>query len=58
MCLVIFLIVGFLLYRHFGFGGGANTPRKNPALDTLMARYARGEINADVFNERRRALEQ
>ncbi len=39
-----------------GHAGGAGAPSRNPALDILRERFARGEIDAQEFEERRRTL--
>ena len=39
-----------------GQGGGAGAPPRNAALDILKERFARGKIDAQEFEERRRIL--
>ena len=48
--LVVVIIVS-LVRRHGGSGGGSSS-----ALRVLEERYARGEISAEEFAERRRVL--
>lgn len=39
-------------------GGGSRTPpRRSKALDILAERFARGEISAEEFEERRKVIE-
>jgi putative membrane protein len=37
-------------------GGGATRPGEDPALATLRERFARGEIDATEYEERKRTL--
>jgi putative membrane protein len=53
--IVLIVIVGLLLWRGFA-GSPASTPHET-ALDVLKKRYARGEINRDEFEQKRRDLE-
>ncbi|NQV84560.1 MAG: SHOCT domain-containing protein [Rhodospirillales bacterium] len=55
--LVIFLIV--LVVRWIGGGSSEGTPAasKNPALDILKERFARGEIEKDEFENRKKLLD-
>ena len=45
-----------LLMRWLGAGAHAATPAGKNALDILEERFARGEIDKDEFEERRRVL--
>lgn len=62
MFLVVAVIVGVVVLVMRGMGGsthghaGHATPRK-AALDILKERYARGEIDKDEYEERRRVLD-
>lgn len=54
--LVVALIV-FLAVWLFGFGGRSSPSHSDrQALDVLKERFARGEIDQDEFQERRRVL--
>ncbi len=60
MIVFIALIVGVvvLVVRWLGVGGGpAQGSKPKAALEILEERFARGEIDKDEFEERRRALE-
>ena len=56
---IVLIVVVVLLVRAFGSGGSAAplAPRESP-LDILKARYARGEIDDEEFQRRRRELEK
>jgi putative membrane protein len=41
---------------HPGEVGGPGAPREDTALATLRERFARGEIDAEEFEQRRRTL--
>ncbi len=62
MVLVLALVIGgaVLLVRGFAGPGPGTTPDHPPssrtALDLLRERYARGEIDKEEFEERRRVL--
>ncbi len=62
MFLVVAVIVGVVVLIMRGVGGSSHgpgghaAPRKT-ALDILKERYARGEIDKDEYDERRRVLE-
>ena len=49
------LIVGVVLVVRWLMGQGG-APREDSALDILKKRYARGEINKQEFEERKRDL--
>ena len=56
---VIVLLVVFLV-RWFGasaHGSSAHQPARKTPLDILKERFARGEIDKEEFEERRRLLE-
>lgn len=56
--LVVWLVVllggGYLLYRAFAGGDRAET---DPALEELRLAYARGDLSAEEYEERRSRLE-
>jgi putative membrane protein len=58
--LATLVVVAVLVLRAlWGRGGGAGEPaarKGNDALQILEGRYARGEINHEEFEERRRTL--
>lgn len=57
--LIVLLCIG--AYFHFKQNGccHTHTPKNShtDALDIVRARYARGEISSEEFNERKKALE-
>jgi putative membrane protein len=56
---VAIIVVGVvLLVRWVGGAGRAAPPPAQSALDILKERFARGEIDAQEFAERRRLLEE
>ncbi len=59
MIVFIALIVGVvvLVVRWLGGGGPAQGSKPKAALEILEERFARGEIDKDEFEERRRALQ-
>ena len=54
----IVLLVRWLSESPRGFAMGGQTPAGHTALDILKERFARGEINKDEFEERRRVLRE
>lgn len=54
---IVFLIKAFAGARPHGEGGRSDPPRGDRALELLRERYARGEIDHEEFEERRRRLE-
>ena len=56
LILVVIAVVVWLLARGPLGGGGGYTERRN-ALDILKERYARGEIERDEFEQKKRDLE-
>ena len=55
----ILVIVGIVLAVVFLVRGGEGTStRSDSALDILKKRYARGEIDEEEYERRRRELEQ
>ena len=62
LALAIVIAVVVLLVRWIGGPGyGVQPPYQPPpgrALDILKERFARGEINKEEFEERRRVLDQ
>ncbi len=58
LAVVAVVVLVVLLIRWFGGSGGAYvTPRSDTALDILKQRYARGEIDKEEFDERRRIID-
>jgi putative membrane protein len=57
--IAVAVVVVVLLVRWLGGGnaGATEAPRGKTALDILKERYARGEIDTQEYEERRRALE-
>ncbi len=54
---VLAVVVVVLVVRWLtGHGGGGGAPGGRTPLDILEERYARGEIDKDEFEERRRTL--
>lgn len=54
--LVILGIVILVRWIAAGSFGGAGTPREKTALDILKERYARGEIDREEFEQKKRDL--
>jgi len=56
---IVLIVVIVVLVRAFAGGGSASPPsRQESPLDILKARYARGEIDDEEFQQRRRELER
>lgn len=53
--LFIVVVVWLLSSRNIA---GRNRPARTTPLDILQERFARGEINKEEYEERRRVLEQ
>ncbi|MDQ3964735.1 MAG: c-type cytochrome [Actinomycetota bacterium] len=62
--IVFLLLIGavvaaaVLAVRKFGRGSGGNGSRHDDPLSILKERYARGEVDHEEFEERRRVLQQ
>ena len=56
---IVLIVIVVALVRMAGPGSGSasTTPDKSP-MEILKARYARGEIDEEEFNRRRRELEK
>jgi putative membrane protein len=56
---IVLIIIVVALVRLIGPGSGSapSTPDRSP-MEILKARYARGEIDEEEFNRRRRQLEK
>lgn len=59
LVVVAAIVIGsvFITRALWRRGDSAGRPKDNAALDILKERYARGEIDRDEFEERRRALQ-
>jgi putative membrane protein len=59
LVVVAAIVIGsvFITRALWRRGDSAERPKDNAALDILKERYARGEIDRDEFEERRRALQ-
>jgi len=56
---IVLIVIIVLLVRAFGSGWFASPPASHDRpLDILKARYARGEIDDEEFQHRRRELEK
>ncbi len=56
--ILVILGIGFLFMALMSRGSeGAASQEKEPALEMLKKRYARGEINKEEFEEKRKDLE-
>jgi putative membrane protein len=58
MVFLALLVVGVVLLVRPSWGGRErpSTPRKSRALDLLDERFARGEIDSEEYEQRRRVL--
>jgi putative membrane protein len=54
---ILLIVVIVVLVRVFAAGGSAQQRQDTP-LDILKARYARGEIDEEEFERRRRVLQR
>ncbi len=56
---IVLIVIVVLLVRVFaGARTSVPSPRRESPLDILKARYARGEIDDEEFQRRRRELEK
>ncbi len=53
----VVLIVAVVLLLKYTLGAGTSPGREKSALDLLKERYARGEIEREEFEQKRRDLE-
>lgn len=54
----ILIIVGiFFVFQNMAKGNSGNSPDKETPMDILKKRYARGEIEEEEFERRRKELE-
>ena len=54
----ILIIVGiFFIFQNMTKGNSSGSPDKETAMDILKKRYARGEIDEEEFERRRKELE-
>ncbi len=61
MWIIIAVVVGLAIYWFVARGGNFNFPvgkQRNESLDILKNRYARGEINADEYEQMKKELEE
>ena len=56
MMLIFWIVVIALLVYGIRWFAGLHRPHRDPALDILRQRYARGEISQEEFEEKKRAL--
>ena len=56
LAVVVVVAVVVVAARAFGGGSSWNGPRRGTALQILEDRFARGEIDAAEFEEKRRVL--
>ncbi len=54
---VFILVIALLVRWLFGSSPGANWARSDRALDILKERYARGEIDKNEFEQKRRDIQ-
>lgn len=54
--LVAFVVLAVRWIGGWGHDGGAGAPSRDSPIDILKERFARGEIDAQEFEERRRVL--
>lgn len=54
--LVVFVGIGYLLYRGLVAGGSSATGSTDPALEELRLAYARGDLSEEEFETRREKL--
>ncbi len=54
---IVLIIIIVDMIRVISPGYGSSPPEKNP-MEILKARYARGEIDEEEFNQRRKELEK
>ncbi len=57
IALTVAVVVLVVRWLGGGVGGPAQGPKPKAALEILEERFARGEIDKDEFEDRRRALQ-
>ncbi|MGO1369818.1 MAG: SHOCT domain-containing protein [Senegalia sp. (in: firmicutes)] len=59
--LIIVIIIGYFLIKYFNENNNSNTSnsyRKSNPLDILNERYARGEIDEEEYNRKKKILKE
>lgn len=56
---IIWILIAFILIAlvRFSLSGGESRKKNDSALEILEKRFARGEIDEEEFNKRRKELE-
>jgi len=54
--IIVFVVVAWLIFKNVNTKNQAYFPGNKSALDLLKERYARGEIDKEEFEERKREL--
>ena len=55
--LIVIVVLVVVFKAVIGSDAQANDPKQDSPLEILQKRYARGEIDEDEFNKRRKELE-
>lgn len=57
LLIVLICIGAYFYFKHEGCCSHGSASSQQDAIDILRARYARGEISSEEFNERKKGLE-